>query len=75
MHDIFGQDYKRTLLIRYSKRFDTWIFHIAYNMCKNEYRKMTVRDEYHESQIYRELYIDENGRKQDRSSEILGRIE
>ena len=62
MHDIFVRIIENPALFDTSKRFDTWIFHIAYNMCKNEYRKMTVRDEYHESQIYRELYIDENGR-------------
>jgi len=33
---------------RYDPRrcFDTWVFHIAYNMCKNEYNRMAVRNEY-----------------------------
>lgn len=29
------------------RRFSTWIFSIASNMCKNEYRRMTVRKQAH----------------------------
>jgi RNA polymerase sigma-70 factor (ECF subfamily) len=31
------------------RRFDTWVFHIAFNMCKNEYNKTAIRKEYRQS--------------------------
>jgi RNA polymerase sigma-70 factor, ECF subfamily len=62
MHDIFLKIIENPELYDTDKRFDTWIFHIAYNMCKNEYRKMTIRDEYQESHVYKMPAIEEPGR-------------
>ncbi len=60
MHDLFVKIIENPASFDTGKRFDTWIFHIAYNMCKNEYRKMTVRDEYRDRQIYRLPYSEES---------------
>lgn len=47
-----AQDFLQELFLRviqkqhtfnHGKRFSTWIFSIAYNMCKNEYRRREVR--------------------------------
>ncbi len=60
MHDLFVKIIENPASFDTGKRFDTWIFHIAYNMCKNEYRKMTVRDEYRDRQIYKLPYSEES---------------
>ena len=61
MHDIFVRIMENPGSFDTTKRFDTWLFHVAYNMCKNEYRKMSVREEYRASQVYRELTTEEPG--------------
>jgi len=45
-HDLFLKIIENPNLFDMNRRFDTWVFHIAYNICKNEYRKMAVRNEY-----------------------------
>jgi len=60
-HDLFVKIIENPASFDTGKRFDTWIFHIAYNMCKNEYRKMSVRDEYIKSQVSCELFPEELG--------------
>jgi|APCry1669189204_1035204.scaffolds.fasta_scaffold04094_2 RNA polymerase sigma-70 factor, ECF subfamily len=45
-HDLFLKIIENPFLFDMNRRFDTWVFHIAYNICKNEYRKMAVRNEY-----------------------------
>lgn len=42
-----------------SKKFSTWVFSIAHNMCKNEYRRLNIRknssiDNYHDALEYTE---------------------
>lgn len=65
-HDLFlkiieyGRSYDKT------KKFSTWIFTIAANMCKNEFRRLEHERSYHENEIspstvhhdYTEDYID-----------------
>jgi RNA polymerase sigma-70 factor (ECF subfamily) len=48
-HDLFLKIIENPSLFDVQRRFDTWLFHIAYNMCKNEYRKMAVRNEYQQN--------------------------
>jgi RNA polymerase sigma-70 factor (ECF subfamily) len=48
-HDLFLKIIENPFLYDMNRRFDTWVFHIAYNICKNEYRKMAVRNEYRQS--------------------------
>jgi RNA polymerase sigma-70 factor (ECF subfamily) len=45
-HDLFLKIIENPGRFDVQRRFDTWVFHIAFNMCKNEYKKVAVRDEY-----------------------------
>jgi len=49
VQDVFLKIIENPRLYDLQRRFDTWIFHIAYNLCKNEYRKSAVRDGYRQS--------------------------
>jgi RNA polymerase sigma-70 factor (ECF subfamily) len=44
LQDIFIKIIERPDLFDASRRFSTWIFSIAHNMCKNEYRRLRVRN-------------------------------
>ena len=48
-HDLFLKIIENPSVFDVQRRFDTWLFHIAYNMCKNEYGKMAVRKEYQQN--------------------------
>lgn len=43
MHDLFAKLIEKPHLFDASRNFKTWLFSIANNMCKNEYRKKAVR--------------------------------
>jgi RNA polymerase sigma-70 factor (ECF subfamily) len=43
VQDIFVKIIERPVLFNPSRRFSTWIFSVAHNMCKNEYRRLSVR--------------------------------
>ncbi len=43
LHDIFVKIIERPELFDSGKKFKTWIFSIAYNQCKNEYRRLEIR--------------------------------
>ncbi len=43
MHDLFTKIVNRPDLYDASRNFKTWLYSIANNMCKNEYRKQEVR--------------------------------
>ena len=44
LQDIFVKVIERPELFDSSRRFSTWIFSVAHNMCKNEYRSLKVRE-------------------------------
>ena len=44
LQDLFLKIIEKPGLFDTEKRFSTWIYSIAYNMCKNEYRKQSVRN-------------------------------
>lgn len=44
MHDLFTKLIDRPELFDASRTFKTWIFSVANNMCKNEYKKQKVRE-------------------------------
>lgn len=46
LHDLFLKIIEKPHLFDSSKTFSTWIFSIAHNMVKNEYRNQQVRAEY-----------------------------
>lgn len=45
LHDIFLKIIEKPYLFNQSKKFKTWIFQIAHNKCKNEYRKKDFRNQ------------------------------
>jgi RNA polymerase sigma-70 factor, ECF subfamily len=46
MHDLFIKLIENPFSFDCNRKFDTWIFSLAYNQCKNEYRKLAVREGY-----------------------------
>jgi RNA polymerase sigma-70 factor (ECF subfamily) len=44
LQDIFVKIIERPELFDSNRKFSTWIFSVAHNMCKNEYRRMSVRN-------------------------------
>ncbi|MFC2088171.1 RNA polymerase sigma factor [Calditrichota bacterium] len=44
LHDVFLKIIEKPYLFDHSKNFKTWIFQIAYNKCKNEYRRREIRN-------------------------------
>lgn len=43
LHDLFLKIVERPHLFSAERRFSTWVFSVAHNMCKNEYRRLQVR--------------------------------
>ena len=43
VHDIFAKIIKKPELFDPSRKFKTWFYSVANNMCKNEYKKQEVR--------------------------------
>lgn len=44
LQDVFLKIVEKPELFNAEKSFSTWIFTVAYNMCKNEYRRLAVRE-------------------------------
>ena len=44
LQEIFLKIVEKPGLFRTEKKFSTWIFTVAYNLCKNEYRSLEVRE-------------------------------
>jgi RNA polymerase sigma-70 factor (ECF subfamily) len=44
LQEIFLKIIEKPGLFHTDRRFSTWIFTVAYNMCKNEYRRLEVRE-------------------------------
>lgn len=44
LHDIFLKIVEKPYLFDQRKKFKSWIFQIAYNKCKNEYRRKEIRN-------------------------------
>jgi RNA polymerase sigma-70 factor (ECF subfamily) len=49
LQDIFLKVVEKPGLFDTERRFSTWIFTVAYNMCKNEYRRLEVREDFRNS--------------------------
>ncbi len=78
LQEVFLKIIEKPELYRRGARFSTWIFSIAHNMCKNEYRRLEVRKKVHkkrfveavtpaeESSAYFEMekYVDEGAFRQ-----------
>ncbi|HWA33348.1 MAG TPA: sigma-70 family RNA polymerase sigma factor, partial [Cyclobacteriaceae bacterium] len=46
-HDLFVKIIERSAQFNPEKKFSTWIYSAAFNMCKNEYRRQSVRQDVH----------------------------
>jgi len=49
LQDIFLKIVEKPGLFDTRRRFSTWVFTVAYNMCKNEYRRLEVREDFQNS--------------------------
>jgi RNA polymerase sigma-70 factor, ECF subfamily len=47
MQELFTKIIERPQMFNPERLFKTWIYSVANNMCKNEYKKQEVRQEYH----------------------------
>jgi RNA polymerase sigma-70 factor (ECF subfamily) len=87
LQDIFLKIVEKPGLFDTERRFSAWLFTVAYNMCKNEYRRLEVREDFrnnvtadtparhHEGQHSQiEQHID-RGRFQEALSEELERLD
>ena len=54
LQEIFLKIVEKPGLFRTERKFSTWIFTVAYNLCKNEYRRMQIR-----SIVQNEPFLDE----------------
>jgi RNA polymerase sigma-70 factor (ECF subfamily) len=43
LHDLFVKIIEKPEQFKPDKKFSTWIYSVAFNMCKNEYRRQSVR--------------------------------
>jgi RNA polymerase sigma-70 factor, ECF subfamily len=51
LHDLFVKIIERPESFDSSRRFSTWLYSVAHNMCKNEYRKKNYRDSFHGNDV------------------------
>ena len=56
LHDIFLKIIEKPYLFDQSKKFKTWVFQIAHNKCKNEYRRKDVRNQAQVKLEIKEIY-------------------
>jgi RNA polymerase sigma-70 factor (ECF subfamily) len=47
LHDLFVRVIEKAAQFDSSKKFSTWIYSAAFNMCKNEYRRQSIRQAAH----------------------------
>lgn len=48
VQDLFLKVFEKPHLFRIEMRFSTWLYSIAGNSCKNEYRRLSIRNETHQ---------------------------
>jgi RNA polymerase sigma-70 factor (ECF subfamily) len=60
LHDLFLKLLERPELYDSTKKFSSWLFSIACNLCKNEYRRLAVRRHYSEKVQVTEIPQDLN---------------
>lgn len=58
LQDVFVKILEKPELFNAEKKFSTWIFSVAHNMCKNEYRRLAVRSNtFHSHDMEQYAYI------------------
>ena len=58
LHDLFLKLLEKPALYDAKKKFSSWLYSIAYNLCKNEYRRLAVRRRFSDD----EKYLEQNHR-------------
>lgn len=48
LHDLFMRIIENPLQFNSQRKFSTWLYSVAHNMCKNEYRRKTFREAVHQ---------------------------
>jgi RNA polymerase sigma factor (sigma-70 family) len=61
VHDIFTKIVNNPDIFDPNRPFKTWVFSVANNMCKNEYKKNEVRKTQNEFEFKEEIMPSENG--------------
>jgi RNA polymerase sigma-70 factor (ECF subfamily) len=56
LHDIFLKIIDDPKKFNTEKRFSTWFYSVAHNMCKNEYRKQNFRNNAHEQMLQTSVF-------------------
>ena len=67
VHDIFAKIIRKPQLFDPSRSFKTWIYSVANNMCKNEYKKQEVRKNTSNG-------LDESYAVKDHNTNVLGEV-
>lgn len=70
LQDIFLKIINKPELFKPDYKFTSWIFSIAHNMCKNEYRKRNVR-QHIQNEAFPDQYCDESFTKPNTKKEQL----
>ena len=75
LQDLFVKVIDKSYLFRAEARFSTWIFTIAHNMCKNEYRREGVNKKYQEHIATSGFETDEITDKDRRVPDAINRLQ
>lgn len=70
LQDIFLKIIHKPELFKPEYKFSSWIFSVAHNMCKNEYRKRDIRKVV-QNEAYPEQFVDDCGAEQMNEKENL----
>jgi RNA polymerase sigma-70 factor (ECF subfamily) len=54
LHDLFLKLLEKPALYDAEKKFSSWLYSVAYNLCKNEYRRLAIRKQYADEEKYLE---------------------
>lgn len=54
LHDLFVKIIERSKQYNPERKFSTWVYSAAFNMCKNEYRRQSIRQK---TQTYNEMQV------------------
>lgn len=68
MHDIFAKIVRKPELFDPKRKFKTWVYSVANNMCKNEYKKQEVRKNTSNG-------LDEHYAVSDSNSDVFGEVQ
>ena len=75
LHDIFLKIIEKPYLFDQKKKFKTWIYQIAYNKCKNEYRREQIRNQAKTKYELKEFYTIQTANPENKiDSELLNQL-